>query len=123
MGRESPALRLGERSENPVRASARIRPGQAHKHVLRLKWSAMRNPDDNRVDDVEKLLAEAKAFEDRKQALIADLLKQREAANKAFDEKLAKLGYEANSGKSRRSHHKKGAHAGADAPAKSKTKA
>jgi len=67
----------------------------------------MRNPDDNRVDDVEKLLAEGKAFEDRKQALIADLLKQREAANKAFDEKLAKLGYQANSaGKPRRSHHK-----------------
>ena len=84
----------------------------------------MRNSDDNRVDDVEKLLAEAKAFEDRKQALIADLLKQREAANKAFDEKLAKLGYEANSsGKPRRSHHKRGAAAGADAPAKSKPKA
>jgi hypothetical protein len=84
----------------------------------------MRNPDDNRVDDVEKLLAEGKAFEDRKQALIADLLKQREAANKAFDEKLAKLGYQANSaGKPRRSHHKTGAPASADAPAKSKTKA
>jgi hypothetical protein len=70
----------------------------------------MKNPDDSRVDDVEQLLAEGKAFEDRKQALIADLLKQREAANKAFDEKLAKLGYQANSsGKPRRSHHKKDA--------------
>ena len=84
----------------------------------------MRNADDNRaVDDVEKLLAEAKAFEDRKQALIADLLKQREAANKAFDEKLAKLGYEANSsGKPRRSHHRKQA-AAADTTPKPKAKA
>jgi len=84
----------------------------------------MRNSDDRQVDDVEKLLAEGKAFDDRKQALIAELLKQREAANKAFDEKLAKLGYQANSsGKPRRSHHKSGAPAGADAAAKSKPKA
>lgn len=82
--------------------------------------------DDKRTDDVEKLLSDQKAIEDRKQALIADLLKQREAANKAFDEKLAKLGYQANSsGKQRRSHHRKGAGAPAavDAPAKSKPNA
>jgi hypothetical protein len=48
-------------------------------------------------------------LEDRKQALIDDLLKQREAAIAAFDEKLAKLGYHAISSKSRRSHHKKAA--------------
>lgn len=83
----------------------------------------MRNPDDNRVDDVEKLLAEGKAFEDRKQALIADLLKQKEAAVKQFDDKLAKLGYEANSsGKPRRSHHRKQATA-PDVAAKPKAKA
>ena len=72
------------------------------------------------VDDVEKLLAEEKAFEARKQTLIDDLLKQREAAIAAFDEKLAQLGYHANSGKGRRSHHKKAAQAAADAAAKPK---
>ena len=59
------------------------------------------------TDDVEKLLNEQKSLEDRRQALIADLLKEKEAAIKAFDEKLARLGYQANSGKPRRSHHKK----------------
>jgi len=69
----------------------------------------MPNPDDTRLpDDVEKLLAEAKAIEDRKEALIAELLKQREEAIKGFDEKLAKLGYRAeNSSKPKRSHHKR----------------
>jgi len=74
-------------------------------------------PDESRSADVEKLLADEKAIEDRKQALIADLLKQKEAAIAAFDEKLAKLGYQANS-KSRRSHHRKAAPA-----AESKTSA
>jgi hypothetical protein len=40
-------------------------------------------------------------------AVIADLLRQREAAIKAFDEKLAKLGYHGNSGKQKRSHQSK----------------
>lgn len=70
-------------------------------------------PPDSRTDDVEKFLNEQKSMEDRKQALIEDLLKQREAAMKDFDEKLAKLGYEDNSpGKRKRSHHRK-----AEAPA------
>ena len=64
-------------------------------------------PEQNRGDDVEKLLHDEKSLEDRKQALIADLLKQREEAIAAFDEKLAKLGYHGNSGKPRRSHHKR----------------
>ena len=81
-------------------------------------------PEDIKSADVEKLLADEKAIEDRKQALIADLLKQKEAAIKDFDEKLAKLGYQANSsGKSRRSHHRKAAPAAADAAAKPKAKA
>lgn len=68
----------------------------------------MRNPDDtSRPDDVEKFLAEQKSMEDRKKALIADVLKQREAAIKSFDERLAKLGYQANSDKAKRSHHRK----------------
>jgi hypothetical protein len=71
--------------------------------------------DTPRTDDVEKLLAEEKAVDDRKQALIDDILKQKEAAIAAFDEKLAKLGYRANS-KTRRSHHRK-ASAAADSKA------
>jgi hypothetical protein len=63
-------------------------------------------PEESRSADVEKLLADEKAIEDRKQALVADLLKQKEAAIKDFDDKLAKLGYSGNS-KHRRSHHKK----------------
>ena len=80
-------------------------------------------PEDIKSADVEKLLADEKAIEERKQALIADLLKQKEAAIKDFDDKLAKLGYQSNSsGRSRRSHHKKAA-ATADAAAKPKAKA
>ena len=57
-------------------------------------------------------------MEDRKQTLIDDLLRQMEAAIKALDEKLAKIGYQANSARSRRSHHKKGAPTAADAAGK-----
>jgi hypothetical protein len=77
-------------------------------------------PDETRSADVEKLLADEKAIEDRKQALIADLLKQKEAAAKDFDQKkqaamkdfddkLVKLGHHFNSStsKAKRSHHKK----------------
>lgn len=79
-------------------------------------------PEDSRTDDVEKLLSDKKAIEDRKQALIADLLKQREAAMKDFDEKLARLGYQANSSaRPRRSHHKRPA--SPETPAKPKGKA
>jgi hypothetical protein len=61
-------------------------------------------------DDVEKLLAEEKAIADRRKALIEDLLKQKAAAMKEFDDKLAKLGHqEDGSGKRGRSHHKKAA--------------
>ena len=80
-------------------------------------------PEDIKSADVEKLLADEKAIEDRKEALIADLLKQKEAAMKEFDDKLAKLGYQSNSsGRSRRSHHSKQKTA-ADAAAKPKAKA
>lgn len=79
-------------------------------------------PNESRTDDVEKLLNEQKSLEDRKQALIADLLKQKEAAIKQFDDKLAKLGHHPNSsGKSRRSHHKNSP-AGTDASSKVKDK-
>ncbi len=63
-------------------------------------------PDDSKTDAVERFLSEQKSLEDRKQALIADLLKQKEAAMAAFDKKLAALGYEADS-KPKRSHHRR----------------
>ncbi len=77
-------------------------------------------PEEKPTDDVEKVLADLKGIEGRKQALIDDLLQQREAAMKAFDEKLAKLGYHANSHRSKRSHHKKVSATDAKKEAKSK---
>ena len=55
-------------------------------------------------DDVEKFLAEQKAVESRRHELIKEVQRQKEAAIKAFDEKLAKLGY--NGEHAKRSHHK-----------------
>ena len=63
-------------------------------------------PEERRAEDVEKVLAEEKAVEDRKKRRVADPLKQREAAIKEFDEKLVKLGYHSD-GKSKRNHPKK----------------
>jgi hypothetical protein len=57
-------------------------------------------------DEVEKFLNEQKALEAHRQELIKELLREKEAAIKSFDEKLAKLGYEENH-RPRRSHHKK----------------
>jgi hypothetical protein len=56
-------------------------------------------------DAVDKFLNEKKAFDDRRQELIKELLQQKEAAIKSFDEKLAKLGYD-GARHARRSHHK-----------------
>lgn len=64
--------------------------------------------EESRTDAVEKILTDQKSLDERRVALIADLLKQKEAAITAFDDRLAKLGYHANS-KARRSHHKKAA--------------
>jgi hypothetical protein len=84
-------------------------------------------PEEKPTDDVEKFIADQKAFADRKQAIIDDLLRQREAAIGSFDEKLAKVGYRANSsGKPKKSHHRQPAHAAptvADTPEKPKPKA
>ena len=63
-------------------------------------------PEDKSADAVEKFLAEQKAVEDRKQALIEDLLRQRAEAIKAFDDKLALLGHNSSANKRKRSHHK-----------------
>jgi hypothetical protein len=73
---------------------------------------------EEKPDDVEKVLSELKSVEDRKQAVIDDLLRQKAEAVKAFDEKLAKLGYHANAGKPRRSHHKAAATAAKTKPPK-----
>jgi hypothetical protein len=55
-------------------------------------------------DDVEKFLTEQKAVEGKRHELIKEVLRQKEAAIKAFDEKLAKLGYDPDHAK--RSHHR-----------------
>jgi len=56
-------------------------------------------------DPVDKFLAEQKTLEAHRHELIKEVLRQKEVAIKAFDEKLAKLGYEGeHDGK--RSHHK-----------------
>jgi hypothetical protein len=71
-------------------------------------------------DDVEKVLSDLKSIEDRKQALIDELLRQKADAMKAFDEKLLKLGWKPDSTGKKKSHHKTPA---AGTPAKSKTPA
>ena len=72
-------------------------------------------------DDVEKVLSDLKSIEDRKQALIDDLLRQKADAMKAFDEKLLKLGWKPDStGRTKKSHHKAPA---AGTPAKLKAPA
>jgi len=65
--------------------------------------------EEKQTDDVEKVLSDLKTIEDRKQALIADLLRQKADAVKVFDDRLAKLGYQAKdgAGKPKKSHHKK----------------
>lgn len=75
-------------------------------------------PEESKADDVEKLLAEEKAVEERKKRLIAELLKQREAALKDYDDRLAKLGYHTPAGKPKRNHHKQAAAATPSAKAK-----
>jgi hypothetical protein len=81
-------------------------------------------PDEKLSDDVEKFLSDLKSIEARKQGIIDGLLRQREAAIKAFDEKLAKLGWHGpdSSGKKKKSHHKEPAQSSAGAPAQSKPK-
>jgi hypothetical protein len=54
---------------------------------------------------VEKFLTEQKTLEAKRQELIKELLRQKEAAIKAFDDKLAKLGYDGGHAP-KRSHHK-----------------
>ena len=62
-----------------------------------------------RRSDVETFLAEQRALENRKWALIDHVLRQKAEPVKSFDEQRAKLRYQDNGAKPRRSHHKKGA--------------
>jgi hypothetical protein len=66
----------------------------------------MPTTDEKPSDDVEKVLSDLKSIEDRKQALIDDLLRQKADAVKAFDEKLLKLGWKPDSTGKKKSHHK-----------------
>jgi hypothetical protein len=79
-------------------------------------------PEEKQNDNVEKILSDLKSIEDRKQALIDDLLRQKAEAAKAFDDKLAKLGYHARdgAGKAKKSHHKQAGASSASIPAKAK---
>lgn len=56
-------------------------------------------------DPVDKFLAEQKTLEAHRHELIKEVLRQKEAAIKAFDEKLAKLGHDGDHAP-KRSHHK-----------------
>lgn len=57
-------------------------------------------------DDVEKFLNDKQQLESRRQELIKDILRQKEAAIKAFDDKLARLGHNTDGTAPKRSHHK-----------------
>ena len=56
-------------------------------------------------DDVEKFLTEQKTLEAHRHDLIKEVLRQKEAAIKAFDDKLEKLGYD-DEHAAKRTHHK-----------------
>jgi hypothetical protein len=56
-------------------------------------------------DPVDKFLTEQKTLEVHRHELIKEVLRQKEAAIKVFDDKLAKLGYDGEHA-SKRSHHK-----------------
>jgi hypothetical protein len=56
-------------------------------------------------DPVDKFLTEQKTLEAHRHELIKEVLRQKEAAIKVFDDKLEKLGYDGEHA-SKRSHHK-----------------
>jgi len=65
-------------------------------------------PAEPAEDAVEKFLSEQKTLEAHRHELIKELLRQKEAAMKEFDDKLEKLGYEGDQGP-KRTHHKRDA--------------
>lgn len=66
---------------------------------------APKKPAETADDPVDKFIAEQKTMEAQRHELIKEVLRQKEAAMKAFDDKLEKLGYDAEH--SKRSHHPK----------------
>jgi hypothetical protein len=62
-------------------------------------------PAEPAEDAVEKFLAEQKTLEAHRHELIKELLRQKEAAMKEFDDKLARLGYDGDHAP-KRTHHK-----------------
>jgi hypothetical protein len=58
------------------------------------------------VDPVDKFLNDQKAIEAQRHDLIKEVLRQKDAAIKAFDDKLEKLGYDPAE-HAKRSHHGK----------------
>jgi hypothetical protein len=59
-------------------------------------------------DEVDKFLSDKQQLESRRQELIKDVLRQKEAAIKTFDEKLARLGHQ-DGAAPKRSHHTRSA--------------
>jgi hypothetical protein len=58
-------------------------------------------------DPVDTFISEQKALDAKRQELIREVLRQKEAAIKAFDDRLAKLGHtETEDHPRKRSHHK-----------------
>jgi hypothetical protein len=57
----------------------------------------------DQLNTVAEFEADQAALEDRRQALIRDIMKQRESALAAFDAQLARLGHQQDG--RRRSHH------------------
>ena len=72
------------------------------------KAAAPAPPAEPAEDAVEKFLTEQKTLEAHRHDLIKELLRQKEAAMKEFDDKLEKLGYEGEHA-SKRTHHKRDA--------------
>src|ERR1017187_6735836 len=69
------------------------------------RFPAQYNTETMPEDDVDKFLTEQKAVESKRHELIKEVLRQKEAAIKGYDEKLAKLGYDGQNA-ARRTHHK-----------------
>jgi DNA-binding transcriptional MocR family regulator len=69
------------------------------------KAAAPAAPAEPAEDAVEKFLSEQKTLEAHRHDLIKEVLRQKEAAIKAFDEKLARLGYD-DEHAAKRTHHK-----------------
>lgn len=62
-------------------------------------------PDEKRADPVNDFLSEMRSLDDRRAELIKDLLRQKEAAIRSYDDKLALLGHQ-NTDRLKRNHHK-----------------